>query len=93
MLDNAAGHAVPVKFAVTKEQAGARAELGRQRYYDQGCTIVASFGTAADGRTFLVLLQNNAGPTPLDHGAADQVPVPNPQLVPNKAFQSLLTQG
>ncbi|MGH2865578.1 MAG: hypothetical protein ACRDJX_10080 [Solirubrobacteraceae bacterium] len=91
MLDKTAGRTVPVEFAVTKEEPytttmggsgrGPTAH-GRQHYYDQGCTIVSSVGTAPDGQTFLVLLQNNAGPL-----------IPNGQPPRASAYQSNLTDG
>lgn len=96
MLDKAAGRPVPVKFAVTKEPPNSKAmggsgggpmADGRQTYYDQGCTIVSGLGTASDGQTFMVLLENNAG------GPAYNVNPPGPQGPPNGAFQSHLTDG
>ncbi len=100
MLDKAAGHTVPVKFAVTKEapnttamgggSGGAYAD-GRQTYYNQGCTIVSGFGTASDGQTFLVLLENNTG-APADNTGTSAANV-SPQGAPTSAFQSNLTTG
>ncbi len=93
MLDKAAGRTVPVEFAVTKEQpyatamggSGRRATAdGRQVYYDQGCTIISSLGTASDGQTFLVKLQNNAG-APVDSQT--------PMGAATSTFQSDLTNG
>ncbi len=97
MLDKAAGRTVPVKFAVTKEQPGSTAmdgdgsaaTDGRQQQYNQGCTIVSGLGTASDGQTFLVLLQNNAG-APFTNGTPSN---PTPQGAPISAFQSDLTNG
>ena len=72
MLDKATGRTVAVEFAVTKELPyttlmggggnGAYAD-GRQHYYDQGCTVVTGLGTASDGHTFQVALENKAGPS------------------------------
>jgi len=82
LLDTAAGRTVPVKFALTQEERGAQiSDGGRQQYYNQGCTIVVDFGTASDGQTFLVLLQNKAG-APLYDGAA-----------PDSAYEPTLTRG
>jgi hypothetical protein len=91
MLDKAAGRTVPVEFAVTKEAPnttlmggsgrGAYAD-GRQTYYDQGCTVVSGLGTASDGQTFLVTLQNNAGTL-----------IPDNAPPPASAYQSDLTNG
>jgi len=55
----AAAHS-PIEFASTAEQAGTQAMLGRQRYYDEGCAIVVGVGTAADGRTIQVQLQDRS---------------------------------
>jgi hypothetical protein len=100
MLDKAAGHTVPVKFAVTKEPpntnalggsgSGATAD-GRQTYYDRGCTIVASTGTASDGQTFMVLLENNTG-APADNTGTSADPG-SAWGAPASAFQSDLTNG
>lgn len=68
VLDKAAGRTVPVKFAVTREQAGAVVADGLgssrpQTRYDQGCTIVGGTGTAFDA--LWVQLLNKAGrPSP-----------------------------
>jgi hypothetical protein len=96
MLDKAAGHTVPVKFAVTQEPAGSNAMGGsgngatgdgRQTYYNQGCTIVSGFGTASDGQTFLVLLWNSAG------APAGNTNPQGPLGPAASAFQSDLTKG
>jgi alpha-D-ribose 1-methylphosphonate 5-triphosphate synthase subunit PhnH len=83
LLNAAAGRAVPVNFALTQQERGAQfTDVERQRYYDQGCTVVVDVSTASDGQTFLVLLQNKAG-TPLKDGAA----------VPDSAYEPRLTRG
>jgi hypothetical protein len=87
MLDKAAGHTVPVKFALTKElpnttMYGGLGGDGRQQQYNQGCTVVIRLGTASDGQTFQVVLQNNTGP--LD---------PNNRPLPASAYQPDLTNG
>jgi hypothetical protein len=91
MLDQAAGRTVPIEFAVTKEApnttlmggsgSGPYAD-GRQTYYDEGCTVVSGFGTASDGQTFLVTLQNNAGTL-----------IPENAPPPASAYQSDITNG
>ncbi len=96
MLNKAAGRTVPVKFAVTREAAnttamGGLGGDGRQTYYDQGCTIVASLGTAPDGQTFMVLLQNSDG-SPADNTGSSAHPL-SPWGAPASAFQSDLTNG
>jgi hypothetical protein len=62
VLDTAAHRLVPVKLASTQERPYTTAMLGRQRFYDQGCAIVVGFGTAIDGRTFLVQLADRYSP-------------------------------
>jgi hypothetical protein len=91
MLDKAAGRTVPVEFAVTKEApnitlmggsgSGTYAD-GRQNYYEQGCTVVSGFGTASDGQTFQILLQNKAAQ-----------PDPNNAPPPASAYQLDLSNG
>lgn len=93
MLNTAAGHTVPVKFAVAREQSGPQALLGRQQYYDQGCTVISGIGTASDGQTFLVVLENKTGPAPPIEGSSNQGLALEPQGVPNSDFQPVLTQG
>ncbi len=83
ILDKAAGRTVPVRFAVTREASGDVAELGRQHYYDHGCTIVVSLGTAPDGQTFLVEMENNTGAQAPDNGHGP---------IPGSAYQPTLTR-
>lgn len=90
-LNEAAGHSVPVEFAVTRElpdttmmggSGGGDDGDGRQHYYDQGCTVVTAFGTAPNGQTFRVDLENKAGRLE-----------PNNGPVPVSAYQPNLTNG
>lgn len=94
MLNAAAGHTVPVRFAVAQEPPNDQMSDTRQQYYDQGCTIIAGFGTASDGQTFLVLLENKAGkPQPAEGSTSSQRLAPEPQGLPDRDFQPRLTQG
>lgn len=92
-LNAAAGHTIPVKFAVAQEPPNTQTIDARQHYYDQGCTIVAGFGTGSDGQTFLVVLENKAGSPQPAEGSSSQGLAPEPQGIPNSDFQAVLTQG
>ena len=92
-LNTAAGDTVPVKFAVAQEPPGSQTTDSRQHYYDQGCTIVAGFGTASDGQTFLVLLENKTGTPQPAEGSTSQGLPPSPEGLPTNDFKPELTNG
>jgi hypothetical protein len=93
MLNAGAGHTVPARFAVAQEPPNDQMSDTRQQYYDQGCTIIASVGTASDGQTFLVVLENKAGSPQPAEGSSSRGLAPEPQGIPNSDFQATLTQG
>ncbi len=53
---------LPVKFAITQEQRGARYDGERQTRLAQNCSIFANAQTAPDGHTILVWLNNHKAP-------------------------------
>jgi hypothetical protein len=57
-LASAGGRGLAVRFAVSQEQRGTQAMFGRQHFYDEGCAITTSVGTAVDGRSFVAELQD-----------------------------------
>jgi hypothetical protein len=57
-LAAAGGRGLAIRFTVSREQQGTQAMFGRQHFYDEGCVIAVSVGTAVDGRSFVVALQD-----------------------------------
>jgi len=62
VLNTAAGHSVPVRFASTQEPPRLTAMKGRQHFYNEGCAIIANFGTAPDGALLVQLEDRNSPP-------------------------------